>query len=256
MTDPTQRFSTRVENYVRYRPGYPESLIELLKNECGLHEKSVVADVGSGTGILSELFLKNGNPVFGIEPNREMRAAAEDLFKSCAQFHSLAGTAESTTLPSSSVDFITAGQAFHWFDRKQSRDEFRRILKPMGWVVLAWNDRRIDATAFLKDYERLLLKYGTDYQVVNHKNITPAIIVSFFQPAEVRRKVFENNQRLNFEALKGRLLSSSYVPEAGHHRYEEMLQELWSIFERHQVNELVEFEYDALVYYGQLTCPD
>src|SRR6266581_6258084 len=135
MNDPTQRFSNRVENYLRYRPRYPAEILEVLRAECGLQATSLIADVGSGTGFLAELFLSNGNQVFGIEPNPEMREAGEQLLRSYPKFTAVAATAEITTLPEASVDFVTAGQAFHWFDRERCRDEFRRILRPASWVV-------------------------------------------------------------------------------------------------------------------------
>src|SRR5262249_24618794 len=141
MTDVTQRFSSRVENYIKYRPGYPKDVIETLQSECGLIPDSIIADVGSGTGILTEMFLRNGNVVYGIEPNREMREAAARLLKDYPRFRSLSAQAEETTLDDASVDFITAGQAFHWFDRKKTRVEFARILKPRGRVSLIWNER-------------------------------------------------------------------------------------------------------------------
>jgi ubiquinone/menaquinone biosynthesis C-methylase UbiE len=256
MPDPTQRFSTRVENYICYRPGYPEALIDLLKKECSLRTDSAIADVGSGTGILSELFLKNGNVVFGIEPNSEMRSAGEHLLQGYGKFSSVPGTAESTTLPSESVDMITAGQAFHWFDREQARSEFSRILKRDGWVVLVWNERRIHTKPFLQDYEQLLLKYATDYEEVNHKNITRDIIASFFNPAGIKMTLFENYQDLSFEALRGRLLSSSYTPEVGHPNHRAILEELRFLFDRHQADESVRIEYDTVVYYGQLPIPN
>src|SRR5437867_8468442 len=167
----TERFSNRVENYVRFRPRYPREVLELLKADCGLKPEAVVADAGSGTGFLAELFLANGNRVFGIEPNKEMREAGERWLQRYSRFSSIAATAEATTLPSQSVDFITAGQAFHWFDRERCREEFARILRPGGWVVLVWNDRRTESTAVLKDYEQLLLSYGTDYEQVNHERV-------------------------------------------------------------------------------------
>src|SRR5581483_9144642 len=156
----TQRFSSRVDNYIRYRPGYPAEILALLKRECALKKESVIADIGSGTGLLSRMFLENGNVVYGVEPNSEMRKAGERLLASYSQFHSIAGTAESTTLPVRRVDFVTAAQAAHWFDRKKARAEFIRILKPGGWLVLVWNERCID-TPFLRDYEQLLLTYAT-----------------------------------------------------------------------------------------------
>jgi len=161
-TDAKQRFSSRVADYVRYRPGYPFELITLLRAECGLRPGHVIADLGSGTGFLSELFLKNGNRVYGVEPNEAMRQAGEEYLASHDGFVSLNGSAEATTLDNSSVDFITAGQAFHWFEADAARREFRRILKPTGWIVVLWNERQMD-TPFASAYEDLLVKYGTDY---------------------------------------------------------------------------------------------
>jgi ubiquinone/menaquinone biosynthesis C-methylase UbiE len=229
-TSPSRRFSSRVENYIKYRPGYPSAVIDTLASECGLTEKSIVADIGSGTGILSELFLKHGNPVFGVEPNREMREASERLLKQHPNFTSVNGTAEATTLANGSVDFITAGQAFHWFDRNQARREFARILKPNGWVVLIWNDRQTDASSFLREYEELLQKYGTDYQQVNHRNIDTEAITAFFAPQLFTRREFENQQVFDMEGLTGRLLSSSYAPEPGHPNHQPMLEALRAVF--------------------------
>jgi SAM-dependent methyltransferase len=252
MSHATQRFSNRVDNYVKYRPGYPRAVLDLLARECGLTASSVVADVGSGTGILSELFLKNGNEVYGIEPNCEMRRAGESLLSHYTNFKSIEGTAEETTLAGGSVDFITAGQAFHWFDRGRARQEFKRILGPEGWTVLVWNERRTDTTAFLADYERMLLEYGTDYEAINHTNINDDVIAQFFAPGDFRLQVFKTEQVFDYESLKGRLLSSSYTPDEGHPHFLPMLEELERIFQAHEVNQKVVFEYDTKLYYGQL----
>ncbi|HEX9629215.1 MAG TPA: class I SAM-dependent methyltransferase [Pyrinomonadaceae bacterium] len=245
------RFSSRVENYAKYRPGYPPGLLEILQSKCGLTKEAVIADIGSGTGLLSEAFLENGNAVFGIEPNELMRIKAERLPKSFAHFRSVAATAENTTLPDESIDFITAGQAFHWFDREAAKQEFRRILKPEGWVVLVWNARRLDSTAFLREYEALLLRYSPDYPVVRHENIDDGI-GEFFAPQPMMCASLENVQRLDFESLKGRLSSSSYAPEAGQPNFELMLSELRNIFNAHNENGVVNFEYDTKIYYGHL----
>ena len=141
--DATERFSNRVQDYARYRPHYPAAVIGSLQTNCQLLKTSVIADVGSGTGILTELFLRHGNPVLAVEPNRQMREAGERLLEGYPRFQSVAGRAEATTLPEQSVDFVTAGQAFHWFDRNKAKAEFSRILKAGGWVVLAWNERRV-----------------------------------------------------------------------------------------------------------------
>jgi SAM-dependent methyltransferase len=254
--DPTRRFSSRVESYVKYRPHYPAAILDILTSECALSPASVVADVGSGTGILSELFLRNGNSVFGVEPNREMRAAGEALLKGYSQFTSIAGRAEATTLGDHTVDFVVAGQAFHWFDWQKARREFARILKPKGWVVLLWNFRHVSGTPFLEAYEQLLLTYGTDYEAVTHKQTDRGEVESFFGAGRFRGETFQNQQCFDFEGLKGRLLSSSYTLEAGHPRYEAMLRALESIFESHNVNSAVTFEYDTTVYYGRFEQPE
>jgi len=251
MLDSTQRFSSRVENYIRYRPGYPREIIEFLRTNCRLRSESVIADVGSGTGILSELFLKAGNRVFGIEPNPEMRQAGERLLQSFPGFTSIPGTAEQTMILEKSVDFVTAGQAFHWFDATRARQEFRRILAPDGWVVLVWNDRRTDSTAFLAGYEQLLRDYATDYDQVNHKRIDASTLRDFFN-VESDTKTFPNFQHFDFESLRGRLLSSSYAPDIGQAGHAEMMEALRRLFETHQTEGRVTFEYDTVVHCGRL----
>ena len=251
MVDPTRRFSSRVANYARYRPSYPAAVTDLLGSECGLTADSMIVDVGSGTGILSELFLKNGNEVFGVEPNPEMRKTAEMLLKDYARFRSIDGTAESTGLDSNSMDFVTAGQAFHWFNAQRARAEFSRILKANGWAVLIWNERRLAATPFLRAYEEFLLKHGTDYEQVRHERVTSGI-AGFFAPAVFRMKSFENGQQFNFESLSGRVFSASYTPEPGHPNYEPMVAELREIFAAHEKNGTVNIEYDVKIYYGRL----
>jgi SAM-dependent methyltransferase len=253
MTNPsTQRFSNRVQDYIQYRPGYPTQVLTPLQDECHLTSASWVVDVGSGTGILSELFLQNGNRVFGVEPNREMRQAGERLLQGYANFHSVNGAAEATTLPAASADFVTAGQAFHWFDRAKAKAEFIRILKPNGWVVLVWNERLTHTSPFLLAYEQLLLTYATDYQQVNHKQIDQLVLLDFFAPQPFWVRGFANRQDFDFAGLKGRLLSSSYAPVAGHPQHLPMLAELQKIFTTYQVGGTVGFDYQTLVYWGQL----
>ncbi|MBZ5598270.1 MAG: class I SAM-dependent methyltransferase [Acidobacteriia bacterium] len=250
-TDSTQRFSSRVEDYVRSRPGYPGEVIELLRHECGLTASAVVADIASGTGIFTRMLLEHGNRVFAVEPNAAMRNAGEDLLASYPRFVSIAGTAEATTLPAHSVDLVTAAQAAHWFDREKARREFIRILKPGGWTVLVWNERRTDSSAFLRAYEDMLLACGTDYQDVRHERTT-AVIGNFFAPSPYQERVFEMIQEFDYPALQGRLLSSSYTPQPGHPNHEPMLRELRRIFDTHQVQGRVAFEYNTRVYYGRL----
>ncbi|MGO9124529.1 MAG: class I SAM-dependent methyltransferase [Terriglobales bacterium] len=252
MQDPTARFSSRVEQYVRYRPGYPKEVLDLLRNQCGLTSESLIADVASGTGIFTRMLLENGNHVFGVEPNPDMRRAGEEYLAAYPRFASIAGTAEATTLPDHSVDIVTAAQAAHWFDRAKARREFVRILQPGGWTVLIWNERETDSTRFLRDYEKLLLTYGTDYQEVRHERTTDEI-AGFFAPSPFQSAVLEMRQECDYAALEGRLLSSSYIPSAGHPSYEPMLRQLRRIFDAHQKKEQVVLAYATRVYFGQIT---
>lgn len=252
MNDPTRRFSSRVAQYVQHRPGYPAELIELLAAECGLTADSLIADIGSGTGLLAQPLLAHGCRVFGVEPNREMRMAGEQLLADFARFSSVDGSAEATGLPAQSVDLITAGQAFHWFDRARAHSEFARILRPGGWVVLVWNDRRTTSTPFLVAYEQLLERYATDYAQVGHKRIDEATIGSFFAPGSWSRRVFENRQLFDFAGLQGRLLSSSYTPEPGQPGHQPMIAALRAAFDAHQQAGRIAFEYDTTVYYGRV----
>lgn len=251
VSNPTQRFSSRVNDYVLYRPGYPVEILELLKSECGLTTRSVIADIASGTGIFTRMLLENGNRVFGVEPNHDMRKAGESFLASYSNFTSVAGAAEATTLPDRSVDFVTAAQAAHWFDREHARNEFVRILRPGGWTVLIWNERRTDTTPFLLAYEKLLLEFGTDYEDVRHERTTDAI-GSFFAPSPFEKRVFAMRQEFDYDGVRGRLLSSSYAPAAGHARHEPMLRQLRRIFDAYQENGRVSFDYDTRVYYGLL----
>ncbi len=250
-TDPTQRFSARVENYIRYRPSYPPQVLETLRSECGLTASSAIADIASGTGIFTRLLLENGNRVYGVEPNRDMREAAERLLADFRGFSSVTGTAEATTLPDQSVDFATAAQAAHWFDLAKARREFERILKPAGWAVLIWNERSTDSTPFLREYEALLLEYGTDYEMVRHENTTDNI-GEFFAPIPFEQRVFDMRQDFDYTQLEGRLLSSSYAPMQGHPNYEAMLAALRRVFEGHQKDERVGVAYRTRMYYARL----
>jgi SAM-dependent methyltransferase len=251
MQSPTQRFSSRVEKYVQYRPRYPQAVIETLRAECGLTPDSVVADIGSGTGFLAELFLRHGNRVHGVEPNREMRQAGERLLAGYPNFTSMEGTAEATGLPDASVDFVTAGQAFHWFDRPRARAEFSRILRPGGWVALAWNNWDTGGSAFMAGYEALVRAHGTDYAEVNHRLVDRPALEEFFG-GPVKLRAFPHRQEFDLEGLRGRLLSSSYVPEADQPGYAAMLAALDDLFAAHQSGGQVAFEYIAELYYARL----
>ncbi|HLK34563.1 MAG TPA: class I SAM-dependent methyltransferase [Terriglobales bacterium] len=247
---PTERFSNRVEDYVRYRPGYPPELLECLRRSCGLTPQWIIADIGSGTGLLTKIFLQNGNRVFGVEPNAEMRTAGEELLRAFDRFVSQEGRAEATGLETGSVDLIAAGQAFHWFDRPRARPEFERILKPSGWVALIWNER-LTSTPFLADYEQLLHRYSREYSKVDHRNVDESVLAEFFHPGGFRQEVFFMRQQFDWQGVRGRWLSSSYVPAPGQPGHDEMEQELHTCFHRYQQDGLVDWEYKTRLYYGR-----
>lgn len=251
MSDTVERFSNRVENYIKYRPSYPPEVLRLFKSEMGLTEGSVIADVGSGPGISARLFLENGNTVYGVEPNAAMRAAAEEILRDSPNFKSIDGTAEQTTLPDASIDFVIAAQAFHWFDADKTRTEFGRVLKPGGYVALLWNERQLDATEFLREYEKFLLKFADDYETVRHENIDSERLGAFFQKA-FKRATFPNVQEFDFDGIKGRVSSSSYMPAEGSVKYDPMVKELRSLFDKYQESGKIKVFYDTNIYYTRL----
>lgn len=249
VTDATTRFTDRVDDYVRWRPGYPAELVSVVQEVTGCVPPASIADVGSGTGISTHLWLDAGYHVTGVEPNAEMRRAAELQFAANPQFRSQSGTAEATGLASASVDLIFAAQAFHWFDRPRTRREFARILRPGGWVALVWNSRRLAGTPFLSGYEQLLLEFGTDYASVRHERIDTAALAEFFGGPWITR-TFTNHQALNREAMLGRLRSTSYAPGVTHPRHAAMLAAAGTLFETHAVEGVVMLEYDVQCYLG------
>lgn len=267
MTETPYRFSQRVDNYIKYRPRYPQAVLDLLQIECQLSNADVIADIGSGTGILSDLFLRNGNPVFGVEPDPDMRAGAEYYLQDYSNFTSIAATAEATTLADHSVDFVTVGQAFHWFNLEQARREFERILVPQGWVVLVWNVQRATGTPFLEALQQFwetkhfwkrswqqssqqrerAQAYRLNAELAQQELLDP-----FFGPGAFKQKVFENPLICDFESLKGRVLSNGPALEPGDPLYPTMLAALEEIFRTYQSNGTVTIEHDTHVVYGQL----
>lgn len=248
MTDSTTRFSNRVENYVKYRPGYPKEILQLFRDEMELTGSSVVADIGSGTGISARLFLENGNTVYGVEPNAAMRAAAEEYLKDFPAFRSIYGTSDATGLDDGSVDLVIAAQAFHWFEPESSRAEFRRILRKDGYIALIWNERQLDTTAFLREYEQFLLKFASDYTKVRHENTDEKELRKFFQ-GDFRTATFENSQIFDFEGLKGRVLSSSYMPSEDDPGFGAMVAELQRLFAKHEESGKIKVLYDTNIHY-------
>jgi SAM-dependent methyltransferase len=200
------------------------------------------------TGILTEIFLKNGNLVYAVEPNDEMRAASALLRASASAHprpvrnHHLADQASILSSPA----------GFHWFDPEKARLEFARILRPGGWVTLVWNERENQMTPFLEAYEQLLQRYAIDYLKVDHRRIDQAALLSFYGAGGYRTKTFQHQQDFDFDGLRPSC-SRRPIREAGHPNHEPMLLELASIFQAHQVNGEVAFAYTTKMYYGQLS---
>lgn len=249
---PTERFSKSIDYYHKYRPRYPYEVIDIIQKECGADINSEIADVGSGTGILTEQLLSIGCPVYGIEPNREMRECAQENLKKFSNFKSINGTAENLTIMDESVDIITVAQAFHWFEPTSVKKEFRRVLRNSGWVIMLWNFRSHHMSPTMQAYEKLLTNYGTDYKKVAAENISELEVKRFFAPNSFKTHIFENIQKLDLKGLQGRLLSTSYTPKPGDFQFEEMLAETKKIFDEYQDNGYVQVVYNSTVYYGQL----
>ena len=250
MSETVTRFSNRVANYVKYRPGYPAEMLDLFRADMGLTADSIIADIGSGTGLSTKPFLENGNTVYGVEPNASMREAAEEYLREFPHFISHVGTAEDTNLDDDSVDFITAAQAFHWFNPEKTRAEFKRILKPGGFIALIWNERQLDSNEFLREYEQLLLKYATDYEKVRHENIDQQKLGAFFQ-TEYERATFPNEQVLDFDGLRGRLASSSYMPSEDAPTFPALEKELRELFAKYSEKDRIKLLYDTNIYFKQ-----
>ncbi len=245
---PKARFSNRVENYLKYRPGYPDEIIAYLGKNTTLHKNCVIADIGSGTGKLSELFIRHGYQVHAVEPNSKMRHAAEKFFKNNKKYISLNGSAEAIPLADNSVDMIVVGQAFHWFETESAVKEFRRILNKNGFIILIWNNRDIIAHGLMRDYERLLQQYGNDYKQIRSIYYGTRGMKRLFKSEDVERVVFDYKQVFDFPGLKGRLESSSYCPLPGTDTYNNMIIKLGEIFNKHAEDNKVKITYKTEIY--------
>lgn len=253
--DAATRFSSRVDHYARCRPSYPPEVWDVLCRVIpNLQVGSVIADIGSGTGISTRLFLERGCIVHAVEPNAAMRAACERDLAGFPHFHSHDGTAEATDLPDASIDLIVAAQAFHWFDPITARREFARISRNDGWCALIWNTRRLDSTPFLREYESLLTRFGTDYVQVRQQTVDRDRLDTFFPSGWTVERLY-NEQRFDRDGLRGRVLSSSYTPGPDDPRHAPMLAALDEIFDRHQHDGVVTFEYDTEIFTGRVTPP-
>lgn len=246
-----ERFTEKVQFYLKYRPCYPKEILELLIRECGLNKKKIIADIGSGTGFLAKLFLDFGHIVYGVEPNQAMRKAGESFLVNYSHFHSVSGTSETTHLENESIDFITVGTAFHWFDLEKTKKEFLRIAKPNAWVVLIWNVRDTKSPAIC-EYESLLLEYGIDYVNSKAEKFDKVTMNTFFENYPVKTALFRNVQLLDWNGFKGRLLSTSFIPGPESINYRLMIKKLKQIFSRYEKNGIIKFLYQTNLFYSHI----
>jgi SAM-dependent methyltransferase len=251
----TERFTDRVADYVNYRPHYPQAVFEMLREELGFRRGTTIADIGSGTGISTKPLLELGCTVYAVEPNAAMRNAAELWLGDHPRMRSVAGTAEETTLSERTADAILAAQAFHWFDAAKARQEFARILRPAGWVVLLGNHRLKSESPFDESYDSLVEEFAIDLDLVKAnelRSIDSVTLSSFFAANGFEIRSFRNNQDLDFDGLKGRLLSSSYAPKAPHPNHAPMISKLREIFDRCSTTGTVRMVYETNVRFGRL----
>ena len=248
---PTERFSSRADHYARYRPDYPAAAVALLAARCGLRPGTVVAELGSGTGILTRHLLARGAQVLAVEPNQAMRATAEAALQGEPGFHSVPGSAEATTLAAASVDLIVAAQAFHWFDVERARAEALRVVRPGGWAALLWNERVRAGDPFMDDYEKLLREHAAEYAAITASRADEPAMRRFLG-GEMQAAYFPNAQRLDLAGLWGRVQSASYAPEPGSAQYEPLQRGLAQLFARHAREGCVRYPYETRVYFAPL----
>jgi SAM-dependent methyltransferase len=248
--DPTRRFSSRVSDYARYRPRYPAGLIEALVRRTGLRPSWIIADIGCGTGLSAEPFLENGNTVFGVEPNPDMRNAAAVELARFPQFRAIGGSAEAPPLAPASVDVVISGQAFHWFDSKRALTEFRRIVRRGGPIVILWNTRRTSGSAPAEAFEAIVQRFGTDYGQVRHDRFDEERMRGVFG-GECERLSIQHVQDLDFETLRGRLASMSFLPAAGDPARDLMLAALDEAWEKNAEGSVYRLDYETEIYIGR-----
>lgn len=244
------RFSRRVADYILYRPRYPRALVETLQAEAGLHPDAVIADIGSGTGFSAEQFLNFGCHVFGVEPNADMRSAGEAYLREHANFTSVDGNAEATTLPTGTVDLITAGQALHWFNLPAAREEFARILKPTGMLAFFWNERAGHASPMMAAYEGLFSKYIIEERTAHHMDIQDDALAYLFAGGVYESRRIPWMQKMSYEQATGRAFSSSYMPTRGSESAAPLEAEIAALFDRYAVNGEIDFIYETELYFG------
>lgn len=246
-----ERFTGRVEDYERYRLGYPLEMLRTLESKCMLRLRHFIADIGAGTGLLSQLFLEHGNAVIAIEPNPEMRAACERLASFWPGLTVKNATAEDTGLPDTCVDVIGVGRAMHWFDFEAAMREFRRILRPNGWIVLAANGRS-GLSKQEHELEHIFVEHAPDYKHVKeryqvHHQVTPQL-----RPESLVRKKIYGEQHVTLDHFLGQVQSYSWTPRLGDPRHEPMQKALREHFDHWHTGGVLHMKTACYITAGQL----
>lgn len=244
-------FNGKAEDYKYARPSYPAALIGHLYCEVGFSESSVIADIGSGTGKLAKQLLEKGSKVYCIEPNDEMRASAQEELKNCNGFVSINAAAENTTLADSCIDFITAAQAFHWFDTKKFKTECKRIARPQAKAVLVWN-MRSGENPLHKECKRIFEAYCPRF-----KGFTGGVKdnddrIKYFFDNRFDFISFDHSVCCTQELFLRRCLSGSYALTSADVQFTAFKKALLSLFEEFAVDDAVQMEYKTVAYIGYI----
>lgn len=234
--DSKQLFSGRADHYARWRPSYPGPLVDALLGLVFPKENPVIADIGAGTGIFSELLLSRGAVVYGVEPNFDMRETAKRELQRFERFYPVAGSAEHTGLEDQSVDGVSVAQAFHWFDPVKFREECRRILKPGGRVALVWNFLD-DSAPVVRENNRLCKEIcQKNVETLAGSAMLQEMCRCFFHDGRYTFIRHPNDFSCDREGFLGLSLSSSYAPKQGEEHYTRFVEALGSLFDRYQTD--------------------
>lgn len=247
-----EKFTGKSKIYDLYRPNYPNELVDNLIKRTSLLSTSRVADIGSGTGILTKQLLDQGLTVFAIEPNVEMREVAEEKLKAYETFFSINASAEATTVDSNSIDLITVAQAFHWFDAEQFKLECCRILKDSGEVALVWNSRDF-SHPLIQENEKLCSNYCLNFKGFSGGiEETPEVYAQFFKDGIYEVISFRNDVGCTLEGYIGRNLSSSFAPKKGEATYEPFIEALAQQFYQYEEDGKLRFPLLTKCYIGKV----
>lgn len=245
-----ENFTGKADLYSMFRPSYPNEYINYLHSENYLSEGSVIADIGSGTGILTKLLLEKKLNVLAIEPNNDMRGIAEKNLWVYDQYKSINATAENTSLKNNSVDLITVAQAFHWFDKEKFRLECKRILKENSKVSLVWNSKDVLSPLMIELQEICKETCPKFKGFSGGIEDTPDVYNQFLKNGIYEMMVYRNDLEMDLEGFLGRNLSSSFSPLREEKEFEPYRTALTNLFYKNGLNGKIIYPYITKSYLG------